>query len=183
PDSSGEATRLSHGSLSFYLIKRGAKWGVRVRDSEAATLKNFKGVENFPVDPAWRISARFEKYQPAKKVEVPNVLEKPEKQDSPGAVVFTKDGKTYRLDALVGGPKGELFLVFGDQTNSKETYGGGRFLHTPPPSADGSVVVDFNRAINPPCAFTPYATCPLPPKGNGLALAVTAGEKTYGSKH
>jgi len=182
PDSSGEATKLSHGSLSFFLIKRGAKWGVRVRDREAATLKNFRGVENFPVDPAWRFVARFEKYQPAKKIEVPNILGTPEMQDSPGAVVFTKDGKTYRLDALVGGPKGELFLVFGDQTNAKETYGGGRFLHTPPPSADGSVVVDFNRAINPPCVFTPYATCPLPPKENFLAVRVPAGEKTYGKR-
>lgn len=180
PDSAGEPTRLTYGSLTFFLIKRGAKWGVRVKDREAEALKNFRGVEGFPPDPAWRFMARFERYQPAKKIEVPNVLGKPEIQDSPGAVVFSKDGKSVRLEALVGGRGGELFLVFGDQTNGKETYGGGRTLTTPPPNPDGTVVVDFNRAINPPCVFTPFATCPLPPKGNVLALSVTAGEKNYG---
>jgi len=181
PDSSGSAPVLSHGSLSFFVIKRGSRFAVRVRDKEAAALKGFKGVESFPVDPAWRLAAKFEAYTPKKTVEVPNILGTPEMQESPGAVVFTKGGKSFRLEALVGGAKGELFLVFGDLTNAKETYGGGRFLHTAPPAADGNVVVDFNRAINPPCAFTPYATCPLPPKGNGLALAVTAGEKSYGA--
>ncbi len=182
PDTSGPATQLSHGPFTFFVIRRGPKWGVRVKDKDAAALKSFAGIESFPADPTWRFVARLEKYQPPKKVEVPNILGTPETQDSPGAVVFTKDGKTYRLDALVGGSKGELFLVFGDQTNSKETYGGGRFLHTAVPSADGAVVVDFNKSINPPCVFTPYATCPLPPKENRLALRVTAGEKTYG-KH
>ncbi len=182
PDPSGSSPVLSHGSLSFFVIRRGARFAVRVRDRDAASLKSFKGVEFFPVDPAWRLVAKFEAYSPKKKIEVPNVLGTPEIQESPGAVVFTKDGKSQRLEALIGGAKGELFLVFGDQTNAKETYGGGRFLHTPPPAADGTVVVDFNRALNPPCAFTPYATCPLPPKGNSLSLAVTAGEKSYG-KH
>lgn len=182
PDSSGKAPVLSHGSLSFFVVKRGARFGVRVRDKDAPALKSFKGVESFPVDPAWRVVGKFEAYSPKKKIEVPNILGTPEMQDSPGAVVFVKDGKSYRLEALSGGGKGELFLVFGDATNGKETYGGGRFLHTPPPSAEGFVLVDFNRALNPPCAFSAYATCPLPPAGNKLALAVTAGEKTYG-KH
>jgi hypothetical protein len=182
PDTSGSAPILSHSSLSFFVIKRGARFAVRVRDKDAAALKAFAGVESYPVDPSWRLVAKFEAYQPRKKVEVPNILGTPEMQDSPGAVVFTKDGKSFRLQTLVGGAKGELFLVFGDQTNAKETYGSGRFLHTAPPSADGTVVVDFNRAINPPCAFTPYATCPLPPAGNRLGMAVTAGEKNYG-KH
>jgi len=183
PDSSGQAPVLSHGSLSFFVVKRGARFGVRVRDKDAAALKSFKGVESFPVDPAWRLVAKFEAYSPKKKIEVPtNVAETTEMQESPGAVVFVKDGKSYRLEALIGGAKGELFLVFGDQTNAKESYGGGRFLHTPPPSVDRSVVVDFNRALNPPCAFSDYATCPLPPAGNRLAMPVTAGEKTYG-KH
>lgn len=182
PDTSGAATQLAHGTLTFYAIRRGSRWGVRAKDRDAATLKNFKGVESFPTDPTWRFQARFEKYSPAKKVEVPNVLGTPETQDSPGAVVFSKEGKTWRLDALFDGRGGELFLIFGDETNSKETYGGGRFLATPPPAKDGTVVVDFNRAYNPPCVFTPYATCPLPPAQNRLAMRVTAGEKTYG-KH
>lgn len=182
PDTARGTTRLVHGTLNFYVIKRGSKLGVRVRDRDAATLKNFRGVESFPTDTAWRLQARFEKYSPARKVEVPNVLGTPETQDSPGAVVFSKDGKIQRLDALFDGRGGELFLIFGDETNSKETYSGGRFLTTTPPAKDGTVVVDFNRAINPPCVFTPYATCPLPPKQNRLAMRVTAGEKTYG-KH
>jgi len=176
-------TALAHGTLKFFLIGRGSRIGVRVLDGEAPALKTFSGIECFPIDPAWRLVAKFEAYTPKKKIEVPtNIIETTEKQESPGAVVFTKDGKTYRLDALVGGPKGELFLVFGDQTNSKETYGGGRFLHTAVPSADGTVAVDFNRSINPPCVFTPYATCPLPPKENFLAVRVPAGEKTYGKR-
>jgi len=182
PDTSRDTTRLVHGSLTFYAIKRGSKLGIRVKDREAATLKKFEGVECFPVDAGWRLVATFETYQPPKKVEVPNILGTPETQKSPGALVFTKDGRTHRIDALYDGRGGELFLVFGDETNSKETYGGGRFLTTPPPEKDGTVVVDFNRAINPPCVFTPYATCPLPPKQNRLAMRVTAGEKTYG-KH
>lgn len=182
PDTSGSAPILTHGSLSFFVIKRGSRFAVRVRDKDATALRSFKGVESFPVEPAWRLVGKFEAYQPRRKVEVPNILGTPEVQESPGAVVFTKNGQSFRLEALVGGAKGELFLVFGDRTNGKETYGGGRFLHTPPPSADGSVVVDFNRALNPPCAFSAYATCPLPPAGNKLALSVTAGERSYG-KH
>jgi uncharacterized protein (DUF1684 family) len=182
PDTSGSATRLVHGPLTFYVIKRGSKLGVRVKDRDAATLRTFKGVECFPPDPAWRLVATFERYQPPKKIEVPNVLNTPETQESPGALVFTKDGRKYRIDALYDGRKDELFLVFGDETNSRETYGGGRFLYTPAPGKDGTVVVDFNKAVNPPCVFTPYATCPLPPAQNRLALRVTAGEKTYG-KH
>lgn len=182
PDTSGAAPILSHKSLSFFVIKRGNRFAVRVRDKDAPALKTFTGVESYPVDPAWRFVAKFEAYRPRKRVEVPNILGTPEAQDSPGAVVFLKDGRSWRLEALVGGAKGELFLVFGDPTNGKETYGGGRFLHTAPPSADGTVVVDFNRALNPPCAFSAFATCPLPPAGNKLGMAVTAGEKRYG-KH
>ncbi len=182
PDVSGAPTVLAHGTLTFFVLKRGARLGVRVLDSEAPALRAFGGIPSFPPDPSWLFTAAFEKYEPPKKVEVPNVLGTPETQDSPGAVVFTVAGKKHRLDALVGGRAGELFLVFADRTNGKETYGGGRFLHTPPPAKDGTVVVDFNRALNPPCAFSPYATCPLPPKQNRLDLRVTAGEKTYG-KH
>ncbi len=182
PDTSRSATRLVHGSLTFYVIKRGPRLGVRVKDRDAATLRSFRGVDSFPADAAWRLGATFEKYEPPKKVEVPNVLNSPEAQESPGAVVFTRDGRTYRLDALYDGRGGELFLVFGDETNGQETYGGGRFLYVPAPGKDGRVVLDFNKAVNPPCVFTPYATCPLPPAQNRLALKVTAGEKAYG-KH
>lgn len=178
PDTTGSPTVLAHGPLTLFLIERGGRLGVRVKDREAEALKEFKGVETFPVDPAWRFVARFERPAAPRTIDVPNVLGTTEKEDSPGAVVFSVAGKEHRIDALAEGD--QLFLVFGDETNARETYGGGRFLYTAKPSDDGTVVVDFNRATNPPCVFTPFATCPLPPKGNRLPLRVTAGEKTYG---
>jgi uncharacterized protein (DUF1684 family) len=181
PDTSGTPTVLAHGSLSFYLIKRGARLGVRVKDKEAKTLKEFKGVPNFAVNPLWRLVARFEPYDPPRKIDVPNILGSTEADESPGAVVFEVKGEKFRLEAVKEDDSGELFLIFGDRTNGTETYGGGRFLYTAPPK-DGTVVVDFNQAINPPCVFTPYATCPLPPAPNRLPIRIPAGEKAYG-KH
>ncbi len=172
---------LAHGSLSFYLIKRGARLGVRVKDREASTLKEFKGVPTFAVNPLWRLVARFEPYDPPRKIDVPNILGSTEADESPGAVVFDVKGEKFRLEAVKEDDSGELFLIFGDKTNGTETYGGGRFLYTLPPK-DGTVVVDFNQAINPPCVFTPYATCPLPPAPNRLPIRIPAGEKAYG-KH
>jgi uncharacterized protein (DUF1684 family) len=151
--------------------------GVRVKDRESDALKAFHGLDNYPIQPAWRIEARFEPYDPPKKVQVPNVLGQVADEPSPGAVVFDWQGKTYRLDAL-GDPKEGLSFIFADQTNGKETYGAGRFLDTEPVK-DGKVVVDFNKAYSPPCAFTAFATCPLPPAQNKLALRVEAGEKKY----
>ena len=103
-------------------------------------------------------------------------------ESSPGAVVWEQGGKTYRLDALQQ-RDGTLFLIFGDQTNGRETYGAGRFLYTPMPDAQGRVTLDFNQSYNPPCAFTSFATCPLPPAQNRLDLAITAGEKVYAGEH
>ncbi len=180
PDTAGKPTVLAHGSLTFYLIKRGERLGVRVKDGEAEALRAFKGVETFPADPEWRLVARFEKQATPRKIAIPTILGTTDEEDSPGAVVFSVGGKSFRLDALE--EDDELFLIFGDRTNAKETYGGGRFLYTKKPGPDGTVVVDFNRAVNPPCVFTPYATCPLPPPQNKLPLRVSAGEKVYG-KH
>lgn len=181
PDTSGTPTVLTHGSLSLYLIKRGARLGVRVKDKEAAKLKEFKGVPTFAVNPLWRLVARFEPYDPPRKIDVPNILGSTEADESPGAVVFEVKGEKYRLEAVTEDDSGELFLIFGDRTNGVETYGGGRFLYTAPPK-NGTVVVDFNQAINPPCVFTPYATCPLPPRPNRLPIRIPAGEKSLG-KH
>lgn len=177
-DVTGEPTVLQLGSLSFHVIQRGERLGVRVKDSRSEALAAFHGLEYFPVQPDWKVTARFEPYNPPKQVSIPNILGDVEDNPSPGAVVFDWNGKTYRMDALEGGDEGELFLIFADQTNGKETYGAGRFLYTDPPK-DGKVVVDFNRAYNPPCAFTAFATCPLPPAQNRLALRVEAGEKKY----
>ncbi len=175
-DADGKPTVLGLGSLSFYVIKRGDRVGVRIKDKESPERAAFHGVDTFPPDPRWRVVARFEPYQD-KKIPITNVLGQVADEPSPGAVVFDWQGRTYRLDAL-GDLKEGLSLIFGDTTNGKTTYGAGRFLDTDPPK-DGTVVVDFNTAYNPPCAFTAFATCPLPPAQNKLALAVEAGEKKF----
>jgi uncharacterized protein len=181
-DASGRPTVLELGSLRFFVIERGDKIGVRVKDTKSPALAAFHGIDRFPLRPDWRVDARFERYDPPKQIPVANVLGQVSDNPSPGAVVFEKDGKTYRLDALSGGDDGSLFLIFGDPTNGHETYGAGRFLDTSPVK-NGRVVVDFNQAYNPPCAFTSFATCPLPPKENKLAVKVEAGEKKYGEGH
>lgn len=141
-------------------------------------LKGKVGIERFTVDPAWRLTARFEPADSLHTIPVTNIIGQTTPQRCPGAVVFAWEGKTYRLDALDGGD--DLFIIFSDATSGHETYGGGRFLYAPKPSAEGKVVLDFNKAYNPPCVFTPYATCPLPPSQNQLPIAVHAGEKVYG---
>lgn len=177
-DRDGDPTVLTHGTVSFYAIGRNGRLAVRVKDSEAAARKRFAGIEHFPVDPKWRVEARFEPAPAGHEIEVPNALGYLEKMNAPGHVVFELGGATQRLLALDDTGDGRLFLVFGDSTTGKETYGGGRFLYTDPPK-DGRVVIDFNRAYNPPCVFSAYATCPLPPPGNKLKVRVEAGEKKY----
>jgi hypothetical protein len=180
-DAKGKPTVVHLGSLSFYIIKRGPKLGVRVKDSKSPVLAAFHGVDSFPADPAWRVVAHFEPHTRPTTIPIANVLGQIENQPSPGTVVFERAGNTLRLDALDGG-EGSLSLIFADATNGRETYGAGRFLDTDP-ARDGKVIVDFNKAYNPPCAFTTFATCPLPPRQNRLAIAVTAGEKKYGEGH
>jgi uncharacterized protein (DUF1684 family) len=181
PDAKGKPMVLHLGSISFFVIKRGDRLGVRVKDSQSAALAAFHGVESYPADPGWRVVARFEPHQRPTSIPITNILGMTEQDPSPGVVVFEHGGKTYRLDALDNGD-GSLELLFADTTTGRETYGAGRFLDTDPPR-DGKVVVDFNKAYNPPCAFTTFATCPLPPRQNHLAVAVTAGEKKYGEGH
>ncbi len=181
-DTSGKPTVLELGTLSFFMIQRGDRLGIRVRDSKSPALAAFNGLDDYPVQPVWKVEARFEPHKPARTIPIPNVLGQVDDLPSPGVVLFERDGKTYRLDALEGSPDGGLFLIFADATNGKETYGAGRFLVTDPPK-DGKVVVDFNKAYNPPCAYSAYATCPLPPQQNRLALRVEAGEKKYGEGH
>jgi uncharacterized protein (DUF1684 family) len=122
------------------------------------------------------VVARWEPSNPPTEIAVPNVLGEVERSPSPGTAVFTIGGKEYRLTPVLEGDSPELFFIFGDETNRTETYGAGRFLYAEP-AKDGKVILDFNRAYNPPCAFSAFATCPLPPKPNRLALRVDAGEK------
>ena len=179
PDSADAPTTIAFdgGEASFQLIERNHRFGLRVRDARAATRTGFKGIDNYPSDDAWRFDATFEPHAPGKTIAIANVLNMIEPMPNPGAVVFEKDGKTHRLEAVDEGD-GQLFLIFSDRTNAKETYGAGRFLYAAP-AVDGKTVVDFNKAYNPPCAFNAYSTCPLPPPENRLDLAVTAGEKRY----
>jgi uncharacterized protein len=178
-DAEGDPTVLAVGSLSFYVIRRGERVGVRVKDSQSEARLAFRGIANFPIDPKWRVEARWEPYDPPRSIAVPNVLGTVDEEKCPGALVFEREGKTYRLDPVLERGETDLFVIFGDRTNGEETYGAGRFLYAPAP-VDGRTVLDFNEAYNPPCVFTPYATCPLPPPQNKLPLRVEAGEKKYG---
>ena len=176
-DAAGTPDVLRHGTLQLLAIVRGDRVGIRVRDSAAATRREFRGIERFPVRLEWRKEARFEAAAPGRSVSIPNVMGEVEDVPLAGTAIFTHDGKEHRLEATWEGDK--LFFVFGDLTNRKETYGAGRFLYADRPE-EGRVILDFNRAYNPPCVFTPYATCPLPPKQNRLPLRVEAGELRYG---
>ena len=178
-DEKGNPDVLQLGSLRFFVIKRGEKLGIRVKDSEAETRKKFHGIPHFPVDPAWRVEARWEPFATPKKLSIPTVLDTVEEMESPGTAVFTLKGTEYRLDPVIEQGEDKLFFIFWDETGKTDTYGAGRFLYAEMPK-DGKVVIDFNKAYNPPCAFTHYATCPLPPKQNRLKLRVEAGEKRYG---
>lgn len=178
-DTDGNETVIELGDdLSFYLIQRGDARFLRLKDSAAQALTDFQGLDHFPTDIAWRIEASYRPYNPPKKVTVPNVLGTAYEETCPGALVFQIDGVTYLLDPVAeeGQP---LFIIFGDRTNGSESYGGGRFLYADPPDENGKVILDFNRAYNPPCAFTPHATCPLPPRQNKLPVRIEAGEKNY----
>src|SRR4051812_29563234 len=178
-DSHEKPTTVSFGTASFYVIDRNGKKGLRVKDSEAATRKKFVGIDYFPIDPKWRVEAQFVEFKPAHTLEIPNVLGQVDKMPVPGKVVFERDGKKYELlPVLEDADAKELWFIFADATSAKTTYGGGRFLYTDMPK-DGKFVIDFNKAYNPPCAFTPHATCPLAPTENRLKVAVTAGEKKY----
>ena len=182
-DTHEKPTVVAFGTANFYVIDRGGKKALRVKDSEAATRKNFVGIDYYPIDPKWRVEAKWIPFKPAHELEIPNVLGTVDKMPVPGKAVFERDGKTYELlPVLEEADAKEVWFIFADKTSAKETYGGGRFLYSDMPK-DGKIVIDFNKAYNPPCAFTPHATCPLAPPENRLAIPVTAGEKKYRGGH
>jgi hypothetical protein len=178
-DVGGEPTVLALGSLRLHVIQRNDRLGVRVKDRESPALAAFRGIDYYALEPSWRVPARFERYEPPREIEVPNVTGDVNKEQSPGALVFERDGVGHRLDVLAEPGDEEYWVIFADGTTGRGTYGGGRFLYVPAAGADGRTTIDFNRAYNPPCAFTPFATCPLPPKQNHLTFAVEAGEKDF----
>ena len=164
------------GQLS--LVERGGRRALRVKHAEADTLTRLGPLDYWPADPAWRVPARFVAHPAGKTLQIMDITSQQAPQPNPGLVEFERGGATYRLEALEG-EDGGLFLVFADRTSGHDSYGAGRYLYTAAPAADGSLLVDFNRAYNPPCVFTDFATCPLPPPENRLDLAITAGEKKY----
>ncbi len=175
-------TIVQMGSVRFNVIKRGERYGLRVKDAEAETRTQFKGLEYYPIDPKWRVTARFEAYHPPKKIPITDVTGMTSDSISPGALVFELDDKEYRLDPILEEGSDEYFIIFRDLTSSDATYQAGRYLYAPM-AKDGKTVIDFNKAYNPPCAFTPFATCPLPPMQNRMPIRVEAGEKRYAGGH
>lgn len=176
-------TVVQMGSVRFQVLKRGERYGLRVKDAQAQTRTHFQGLDYYPTDPKWRVEARYEAYTPEKKIPITDVTGMTSDNISPGALVFTLDGKEYRIDPVLEDGSDELFLIFKDATSRDETYQPGRYLYAPKPGPDGKTVIDFNKAHNPPCAFTPFATCPLPPPQNRLPIRIEAGEKRYAGAH
>ena len=167
---------LSYSTYRWSIIKREDKIGVRFRDLNNPALDALTHINRFDVNPKWKINAYLEP-STFSSVAITNVIGQTYQQASPGKIVFEVDGKTYKLDAVE--ETAELLqVIFGDETNGIESYPSGRFLYVTRPGPDGKVVIDFNKSFNPPCAFSPFATCPLPPKQNILPIRVEAGEKT-----
>jgi uncharacterized protein (DUF1684 family) len=167
------ATFVTIGDLTMLLIQRGERHAIRLWDRRSSAREAFTGRRWYPVREAYRLAARFVAHDPSQTLPVPNILGETEQRHSPGYAVFALDGHGLRLDAVTEGD--ELFFIFRDQTAVDTTYPAGRFLKTAFPQ-QAMITLDFNRAYSPPCAFTAFATCPLPPPSNHLPLRIEAGE-------
>jgi uncharacterized protein (DUF1684 family) len=181
PDTADNPTVVELGNLRFHAIIRGERVGIRLKDLDSDAVRQFRGAQFFPLDLSYRVTASFLPSDGKQTVDVPNVLGDVSPTPIAGTAVFKLNGQELRLTDLGGDAAKGLFFVFSDPTSKTDTYPGGRFLKTDPVT-DGTVVLDFNRAYNPPCAVTPYATCPLAPKENRLSVAIPAGEE-YDHKH
>jgi hypothetical protein len=179
-DADGTPDVFQAGRVRFYVIRRGSRFGIRVKDPESPSRKAFHGVPRYPVDPVWRVEADFIPYATPETRAIPTVLGTSESMTAPGLLRFKVGGHEVTLEPMVEDSEHpELFLIFKDTTSAQGTYPAGRFLYADLPK-NGKVILDFNRAINPPCAFTLFATCPLPPKQNQLDIPIQAGEKDPG---
>lgn len=183
-DDSDKPSKLTIGTLTIIVIHRDDQFALRVKDLDAATRTGFHGLRWYDPNPAYRVHARWIPYNPPKVLDIPTVLGTTTHMPAPGAAEFILDGQVVRLEPVLEDPKStELFFIMRDATSKTTTYGAGRFLYTELPDhgvgQPGEVWLDFNRLVNPPCAFTPYATCPLPPPQNRLSVALPAGERRY----
>jgi hypothetical protein len=177
-DNKGAPSEIAAGTLNFHVIFRGS-YGLRVKDSQAITLKEFKGVDNFPIQQEWHIDGRFIRADEGASIEITNVLGQVNESPVFGTFEFERDGKTHSLLGLGEAGSESIWFIFADRTSGHGTYGAGRFLYSEGMPENGRLTVDFNKAYNPPCAFNPYSTCPLPPQRNRMDLMVTAGEKDF----
>jgi len=178
PDTEGKPTVMSSGTLSINVIFR-ESYALRIKDSQAQALKNFTGVENFPINESWAIDGKFIAATEGTVIEISNVLGQVSEAEVFGTFEFERDGKTHTLLGLGTEDSESLWFIFADHTTGHGTYGAGRYLYTDGMPEDGRLTVDFNKAYNPPCAFNDYSTCPIPPQVNRLDLWVMAGEKDY----
>jgi uncharacterized protein (DUF1684 family) len=185
PDTTPKYDVLAVGRVKFFVIQRENKLGVRIKDNDSAARRAFSGLRWYPVDPSWKVQAKFVPFDKPHKVTFDTAVGVKEEDESPGYVTFMRDGKEYRMEPVLDDD--DLWFVMRDGTSGKTTYGASRFLYAPLPKTGvkqaGTVEIDFNKAENPPCVFTDFATCPLPPPQNRLTLAVTAGEQMYGKQH
>jgi uncharacterized protein len=175
-DGADSPSVLAFASLRLTVIKRGERYGLRVKDADSPARRGFTGLRWFRVDEAYRVRARFVPAPSPRTIPIPNVLGQVEPMPSPGQAVFTLGGREHHLEPVLERGETQLFFIFRDETAADETYPAGRFLYADPPQ-DGTLVLDFNRAYSPPCAFTDFATCPLPPPQNRLPLRIEAGER------
>jgi uncharacterized protein (DUF1684 family) len=183
-DNPGKPSRITTGSVIITVIHRGDRYGLRIKNTQSPERVNFKGLKWFPPKESYRVTAKWTPYTPPHQVPVPTILGTEVMSEVPGVAEFTLEGKAYRLEPILEQPDDkDLFFIFRDTTAKTETYGAGRFLYTPLPdhglNQPGEVVLDFNRAENPPCAYTPYATCPLPVPQNRLQVSIPAGQLRY----
>jgi len=182
PDDTGLQTILSTGTIQFAVIRRGTQLGVRTWDTQAETLVNFEGIPIYTPDPNWVVPATFHRYDPIRFMDLATVIDIPEKNPSDGYLEFVYAGETYNLDVIAESADTSLFVIFADETNRTDTYGAGRYIYVDrkdTAASISSVLIDFNRSYNPPCAFTAFATCALPPEQNKLPFPIPTGEKRY----
>jgi uncharacterized protein (DUF1684 family) len=175
-ETDGKPDIVTLGDVSFFIIKRGERFGVRLKDKNSEFRRKFRGLTWYAIKPAWRIEAKWVPYSQPKKIVFDSMTGDKQQEMSPGYAVFHIEGKEYRLEPTSEGD--QLFFVFRDKTAGKTTYPAARFIYSDLP-ANGGVIIDFNKAYNPPCAFTRYATCPLPTVQNRLPIEVPAGEMKY----
>ncbi len=176
-DDSPSRIGFDEGKGALSVIERGGRHALRVKHADATTRLQFSGLDYWPVEESWEIEGKFMPHPAGKTIPIVDIIGVQSDLPNPGAIEFTREGRTYRLEAL-GEPGGDMFVVLADRTSGHGSYPAGRFLDVDAP-VNGRVSLDFNRAYNPPCAFTRFATCPLPPPENRLDLAIEAGEKTY----